>query len=170
MVSLAVAAMSATAPYYVPSRLPRLTKAILRSAGRTQEGRALSVKHDLVLLKVHVCYFRWWGPSPLGRKLRVVRTGGQEYLKLRSLGLSDAGCRRKALEMARSVAKAGPGIVVPATAAEVACLESGSEPDESVIRAAQLEKGALSGLLVASRRPLSCALRGRWRSGAGPPT
>jgi hypothetical protein len=161
LLSLAASVALGATPYYLPNHLPRLFKHTLRRAGRTDEDGGSRARLDLLLLKRHVYYFRWWGPGfPDRAGTQIVRASGQEYLRVRRTAFSDETCRRKALARALEVAKSVPGVIVPATEEEVSCLEWGKELEERVLAAAKAEREALAPLVIAGKRRLTCALEG----------
>lgn len=161
MLSLAASVALAAAPYYAPRHLPSLFRRTLRWAGRTDEDGESHTRLDLLLLKRHVYYFRWWGPSvPARAGSKMVRAGGQEYLRVGRTAFSDTACRNMALAGALEIAKSAPGVIVPATAEEVRCLEWGTELEERVVLSAKAEREALAPLSIAGKRRLTCALDG----------
>jgi len=165
LVSLGCSVALCTAPYYLPKRLRLLLGSLPKSAGRALDRGDSRVGHDLFPLRVHVRYFRWWGADPTDRKCRVVTSGGQQYLRVRSFALTDKAFRKKAFGRAMEVARGAPGVVVPATAEEVKCLEAGSDLAEGAQKAATEEKVAFAGLSVASKRTLTCSLVGAFPVG-----
>jgi len=160
ILSLCCSVALVAAPYYVPKRLPTLLKGASRSAGLANDGHSLGVRYDFLLLKMHVCYFRWLGGDVNGGRHKLVKCGGQDYLRVRTIGPSDSACRAGALRRAMEVAKLRSGIVVPATIEEVRCLEANSEPGESIAKLANMERSSLTALSVAMKRTLSCASEG----------
>jgi len=160
ILSLAASVALAAAPYYLPGHLPSLLKPALK-LGRTRERGETYSRLDLLLLKRHVYYFRWRGPSfaPKGG-VKMFRLEGLEYLRIGRTALSDAACRMKALAGAREVARTMQGVIIPATAEEVASLEWGTRLEERTFLLAQAEHEALGPLSIAGRRRLTCALEG----------
>jgi hypothetical protein len=161
ILSLAASVAFAAAPYYAPRHLPSLLKRALRWAGRTDEDGESHTRLDLLMLKRHVYYFRWWGPSvPARAGSKMVRAGGLEYIRVARTAFSDAACRNRAFAGALDVARSAPGVIVPATAEEVRCLEWGTELEEWVVSSAKAEREALAPLSIAGKRRLTCALEG----------
>ncbi len=161
MLSLAASVGLAAAPYYAPRHLPSMLKRTVRWAGRNDEDGESHARLDLLLLKRHVYYFRWWGPTiPVQAGRKMVRAGGQEYLRVGRTAFSDETCRKKALAEALEIARSAPGVIVPASAEEVWCLEGGTELEERVVSSMKAEREALAALSIAGKRRLTCALEG----------
>jgi hypothetical protein len=160
LLSLGCSMALVAAPFYLPRRLHQLLGTLSRPWGRAVDQGDGRVGHDLLLVKVQVRYFRWWGGDPTGRRCRIVTSEGQQYLRVRSIAFTDRACREKAFARAMEEAREAPGVVVPATAEEAICLEAGSDLSEGAVRTATDEKVALAGLSVASRRVLTCSLAG----------
>jgi hypothetical protein len=160
ILSLAASVALAAAPYYLPGHLPSLLKPALKLGRPGEQGESCS-RLDLLLLKRHVYYFRWWGPSVTPRRgVKMVRLEGLEYLRIGRTASSDAACRVKALAGAREVAKTMQGVIVPATAEEVASLEWGTRLEERIVSLTKAEREALGPLSIAGRRRLTCAMQG----------
>jgi len=161
ILSLAALAALAAVPYYAPKHLPSMLRRTLRWAGRADEDGEGHTRLNLILLKRHVYYFRWWGYDVSAKAgSKMVRVGGQEYLRVGRMGFSDWACRSRALAEALEVARTSPGVMVPATAEEVRSLERGTAPEEWVVSSAKVEREALVALSIAGKRRLTCALEG----------
>jgi len=159
LASLSLSVALLASPYYAPQRAPGLLGEVVRRSGLSEVTAGGYLRQDFVLLKRHVYYFRWWG-GDLGKGFKVIREGGQEYLKVASVALSDPSCRRRALARALKAAEEGRGIAVPATAEEGRLLGQGEEVGEDLLGAAREERAAFAALAVATRKRLTCARAG----------
>ncbi len=166
VLSLVAASFLALLPFAATGPFRGRLAASLRLQGGSRGEVSCSVTDFKVMCR-RKYYFRCIGqaPGPI-RGGVVLQRGTLAYVAVARSWVSHPGCRRRALEAARSLMKEGGMTLVPATSAEVGMLVAGEEPDGHLLALASNESETLAPLVIASRRVLRCSRPGGRPKGA----